>query len=152
MSARPPSPNAQLSAFLSRFSPTIVASAKRCLGKLRRALRGTVQVVYDYRDSVVVSFSPTERGYEAIVTLSVDSRGLRVYFRKDTPDPKGRLEGAGSQVRSVPVESASDLDHGDVHDLIKAAIKHSGVTLPRTPSTRMIIKSGSKKKERARTA
>ena len=49
-------------------------------------------------------------------------------------------------MRSVTLKAASDLDHGDIQALIKAAIEHSGITFPRTGSTRMIIKSESKKR------
>ena len=145
MAARQPSPNAQFSAFLSRFSPEIVALAKQCLPKLRRAFPGSYELVYDYSNSLVVGFSMSERGYEAIVAIAIFPRWVRLYFDKSLPDPKGLLEGSGAKVRSVTLKAASDLDHGDIHALIKAAIKHSGVKFPRTGSTRMVIKSASKK-------
>ena len=145
MTTRQPSPSAQLSAFLSRFPPEIVALAKRCLSKLRRVFPGSCQLVYDYSNSLVVAFSMSERGYEAIVAIAIFPRWVRLYFDKSLPDPKGLLKGSGAKVRSVTLEVASDLDHGDIQALIKAAIKHSGVTFPRTGSTRMVIKSKSKK-------
>jgi hypothetical protein len=151
VNAREPSPNARFSAFLSRFSPEIVALVKRCLPKLRRAFPGTTQLVYDYSNSLVVAFGMSERGYEAIVAIAIDPRGVRLYFDKSLPDPKGLLEGSGAKVRSVTLEAASDLDHRDIQALIKAAIKHSGVTFPRTRSTRMVIKSESKKRRPRRT-
>jgi hypothetical protein len=144
VTARQPSPNAQFSALLSRFPREIVALVKRCLPKLRRAFPGSNQLVYDYSNSLVVAFGMSERGYEAIVALAIFPRGVRLYFDKSLPDPKGLLEGTGAKVRSVTVKTASDLDHGDIHALIKAAIKHSGVTFPRTRSTRMVLKSQSK--------
>ena len=145
MTARQPGPNAQFSAFLSRFPPEIVALAKRCLPKLRRAFPGCYQLVYDYSNSLVVAFGMSERGYEAIVALAIFPSAVRLYFDKSLPDPKGLLEGAGAKVRSVTLKTAADLDHGDIRALIKAAIKHSGVAFPRTGSTRMVIKSESKK-------
>jgi hypothetical protein len=145
VNARQPSPNAQFSAFLSRFPPEIVALAKRCLPKLRRAFPGSTQLVYDYSNSVVVTFGMSERGYEAIVAMAIFPRWIRLYFDKSLPDPEGLLEGSGTKVRSVTLKSASDLDHGDIQALIKAAIKHSGVTFPRSRSTRMVIKSEPKK-------
>jgi hypothetical protein len=151
VNARQPSPNAQFAAFLSRFSPEIVALVKRCLPKLRRAFPGSTQLVYDYANSLVVAFSMSERGYEAIVAIAIYPRWVRLYFDKSLPDPKGLLEGSGAKVRSVTLTAASDLDHGDIHALIKAAIKHSGVTFPRTRSTRMIIRSVSKKQRPRRT-
>jgi hypothetical protein len=98
---RQPSPNAQFSAFLSRFPPEIVA-------------------------------------------MAIFPGWVRRYFDKSLPDPKGLLEGSGAKVRGVTIKAASDLDHGDIHGLLKAAIKHSGVTFPRARSTRMVIKSDSK--------
>ena len=151
MTARQPSPSAQFSAFLSRFPPEIIALVKRSLPKLRRALPGSNQIVYDYSHSLVVSFSMSERGYEAIVAMSILPREVRLYFDKSIPDPKGLLEGSGGKVRSVTLKAASDLDEGDIHALIKAAIKHSGVTFPRARSNRMIIQSESKKRKPRKT-
>lgn len=148
MTPREPSPNAQFSALLSRFPSKVVALAKRCLTRLRRAFPGATQLVYDYRNSLVVAFGESERGYEAIVAVAIDPRGVRLYFQKDVPDPKGRLEGSGTKVRSLTLEAASDLDHGDVPALIQAAIKNSGVTFPRNRPSRMVIKSARKKKKR----
>jgi hypothetical protein len=150
VTAPQPSPSAQFSAFLSRFPPEIVALVKRCLPKLRRAFPGAYQLVYDYSNSLVVSFSMSERGYEGIVTLAIFPGWVRLYFDKSLPDPKGLLEGTGSKVRSVTLKAASDLDHGDIQELIQAAIAHSGVTFPSTRST-MVIKSDSKKRRPRKT-
>ena len=147
MNARQPSPNAKFSALLSRFPPEIVALVKRCLPKLRRAFPGSYELVYDYSNSLVVAFGMSDRGYEAIVAIAIFPDGVRLYFDKSLPDPKGLLEGSGTKVRSVTVKTASALDKGDIKALIKAAIKHSGVTFPRTGSTQMIIKSESKKRK-----
>jgi hypothetical protein len=151
VTARQSSPSAQFSALLSRFPPAVVALAKRSLPKLRRAFPGSHQLVYDYPNSLVVAFGMSERGYEAIVALAIFPRWVRLYFDKSISDPKGLLEGSGAKVRSVALDAASDLDHGDIHALIKAAIKHSGVTFPRTRSIRVVIKSMSKKKRTKRT-
>ena len=144
---RPPSPKAQFSAFLSRFPPEIVALAKRCLQTLRRAFPGSYELVYDYSSSLVVGFGMSERGDEAIVALAIYPRWVKLYLDKSLPDPKGLLEGSGTKVRSVTVEKASDLDRGDIHALLEAAIQHSGVDFPRTGATRIILKSNSKKRK-----
>jgi hypothetical protein len=148
VSARQPSANVQFSGFLSRFPPGTVALVKRCLPKLRRALPGSYQLVYDYAGSLVVAFSMSERGYEAIVSMAIFPRWVRLYFDKSLPDPKGLMQGSGTKVRSVTVKAASELDHGDIHELMKAAIRHSGVIFPRTRTNRMVIKSESMKRRR----
>src|SRR5262250_577748 len=143
MTARQPSPSAHFSALLSRFPPEIVTLVKRCLPKLRRAFPGSYQLVYDYSHSLVVAFGMSERGYEAIVAMAIDPRRVRLYFDKSLPDPHGLLEGSGGKVRSVTLKAASDLDHGDIQALVKAAKKHSGAKFPKTRSNPMVIKSES---------
>jgi GNAT superfamily N-acetyltransferase len=76
-----------------------------------------------------------------------NDRARRVYERHQFRP----IEGSGAKVRSVTLKAASDLDHGDIQALFKAAIKHSGVTFPRTRSTRVVIKSESKKPRPRRT-
>jgi len=146
MNARPPSPEAQFSEFLSRFPPEIVALVQRCLPKLRRAFPGAYELVYEYSNSLVVGFGVSDRGYESIVALAIFPNLVRLYFDKSLPDPKGLLEGSGGKVRSVVVKAASDLDSADIQALIKAAIKNAGAKFPSTLSNPMIIKSVAKKK------
>lgn len=146
MSTREPNASAQLTKFLSRFPTDVATLAKRCLPKLRRALPGCNQLVYDYAASLVVSFGVSDRGYEAIVALAVQKDRVRLYVDKNTPDPEGLLEGAGGKVRSVTLASAAQLDRGAVHELMQAAIERAGVALPRTGKTRTIVKSDASKR------
>jgi hypothetical protein len=152
MADRSPSPNARLLLLFSRFPAKVAAVAKQCLPRLRRALPGTVQLVYDYPHSVVVSFSLTEQGYAGIVGLAVDPRNVRLYVSKDVADPKGLLTGAGSKLRSATVERAADLDRGDLHDLLQAAIAHAGATFPAAQASRIVFKSDAKAKRTGATA
>lgn len=146
MTLRAPAPSAQLAAFLSRFPPETVAFGRRCLSRLRRAFPGSYQLVYRYAHAVVVAFSASERGYEGIVAISIAPREVRLYFDKTIPDPHGLLKGTGGKVRSVNVETPSDLDKGDLHALIKAAKKHSGATFRSGRPVKMIIRSNGKKR------
>ena len=150
MTTRQPSPKSQFSALLSRFSPESISLGKRCLTKLGRAVPGAIHLVYEYNHSVVVSISPSERGYEGFAALSIYPAEVRLYFQggKDLPDPAGLLQGSGGKVRYVIVESASDLDRKEMQALLKAAIKHSGIAIPRTRASRMIIQSVQKDKKK----
>jgi hypothetical protein len=147
MPTRQPSPSAQFAALLSRFPAETVALVKRCLPKLRRAVPAPYEIVYDYANSVVVAFSMSERGYEALVAVAIFPDAVRLYFDKSLPDPKGLLKGAGTKVRSVTINTAADLDHAAIKALFKAAIKHAGATFPPTRSTTMVIKPESKKQK-----
>lgn len=141
------SPDTQFSTFLSRFPPAIVALVKQCLPKLRRAIPHSFELVYDYSHSLVVSLSASEKGYEGIVAIAIFPDRLQLYLDKSLPDPKGLLQGSGTKVRSLTLRAASDLNHADIKALIKAAIKHSGVTVAGTRPAQMIVKSQSKSKK-----
>jgi hypothetical protein len=83
------------------------------------------------------------------------------------PSPSGQVSGHLSRfspeivalatqcppnVRRAILRAPSDIDHGDIRAVFKAAIKHHGVTFPHTRKTRMVIKSVSKKGRPGRTA
>lgn len=150
MTTRQPSPKAQFTALLSRFSPESVALGKRCLSKLDRAVPGAIHLVYEYNHSVVVSISPSDHGYEGFAALAIYPNEVRLYFQggKDLPDPAGLLQGSGSKAQYAIVESASELDKKAMQALLKAAIKHSGIAIPRGRASRMIIQSVQKDKKR----
>jgi hypothetical protein len=147
MADLPPNPSAEFAALLSRFPPAMVALANKILPKLRRAFPGSYELVYDYGKSIVVSYSMTERGYEAIVAVAIFADSFKLYFDKSLPDPKGLLSGAGAKVRSVALESASDFANPDIQALLAAAIERSGVDFPRSGATRMVFKSEAKKRK-----
>jgi hypothetical protein len=150
-----PSATSQFTVMLRRFSPEIVAFAKRCMPKIRRALPGCLQLVYEYRHCVVISFAQSQQGAEGIVALSIYPEEIRLYFQggKFLPDPKGLLQGSAG-VRYVVLESASTIDRPDIQALFKAAIKHRKAKLPRASAAAkspLIIKSilGKKPKKTA---
>ena len=144
-----PSPRSQFTALLSRFSPDSAVLGKRCLTRLGRSVPGAIQLVYEYSHSVVVSISPSERGYEGFAALAIYPREVRLYFQggKDLPDPAGLLRGSGGKVRYAVIESASELDRKEMQALLKSAIRHTGITIPRARASRMIIQSVQKDKK-----
>lgn len=144
MNARPPTDNARFAALLSRFPPEVVALVKASVPKLRRAVPYSHQVVYEYASSLVVSYGMSERGYEAIVAMSVTANGVQLYFDKTLPDPRGLLRGTGTKVRSLTLASADDIDRRDVQALIKAAVAQAGVEGAHSGAATVIFKSDSK--------
>src|SRR4029078_12437744 len=80
---------AELRALIAKFAPTQL----RLVGAMRRWLRKRLptahEVVYEYRDCFVVSYSPNEHGYEGIVAIRGSADGVRLYFNRgrELPDP-----------------------------------------------------------------
>lgn len=68
------SAEAQLHMLIAKFAPAHL----RLIGAMRRSLRKRLptahEVVYEYRDWFVISFSPSERGYEGVLAIRARRR------------------------------------------------------------------------------
>ena len=85
-------------ALIARLAPqhALLISAMR--RSLRRHLPAAHEVVYAYRDWFVISFSPSERGYEGVLAIRGSARGVKLFFNrgKELQDPENLLQGSGS--------------------------------------------------------
>src|SRR5258705_6055474 len=115
---------AQLRALIAKFAPAhlrLIGATRRWL---RRRLPTAHEVVYEYHDFFVISYSPNERGYEGVLAVRASASGVKLYFNrgKELPDPAKLLQGSGAQTRSIDVEGASTLARPEVACLIDEAI------------------------------
>jgi hypothetical protein len=123
------SAEAQLRTLIARFAPAHL----RLIGAMRRSLRKRLpaahEVVYEYRDWFVISFSPNDHGYEGVLAIRACADGVKLYFNqgKELPDPEKLLQGSGKQTRSIDVEGASTLTRPAVARLIGEAIARNRV-------------------------
>lgn len=143
---------AQLRTLIDRFAP----AHRRLIGAMRRLLRKRLptahEVVYEYRDWFVISYSPSERGYEGVLAIRASAEGIKLYFNrgKELPDPAKLLQGSGGQTRSINVEGASTLARPEVASLIDEAIARNPVPFPPTGRGPVVIRSTGAKKRRVR--
>ncbi|HTE41487.1 MAG TPA: hypothetical protein VK629_11695 [Steroidobacteraceae bacterium] len=109
------------------------------------------ELAYDYSSRVVISYSPTDRGIDAIVAIDGRADGVRLYLMHgpQLPDPRKLLLGSGRQARYIQVEAVSRLVHPAVKALIAAAVAQS-TALPLTGKGSLIIKSSAAKKRPSR--
>ncbi|HKE26460.1 MAG TPA: hypothetical protein VKB88_29100 [Bryobacteraceae bacterium] len=119
---------------------------------LRKRVPAAHEVVYEYRDCYVISYSPNEHGYEGVLAIRASANGVRLYFNrgKELPDPAKLLRGSGNQTRSINLERASTLARPEVARLIDEAIARNRV--PFAPAGRgpVVIRSASGKQRRRR--
>jgi hypothetical protein len=121
---------AYLDKAIGRYSPEVAATARAGLKKLRARFPGARQLVYDRRQSLPIGFAPAGRG--AIFSLVLYPRWVRFFFLEGAAidDPDGRLEGTGSQVRSIRLdEHAAILDDPYIRGLMAQALKVAGADL-----------------------
>ena len=146
------SAEAELRRLIAKFAP----AHQRLIGATRRWLRKRLptahEVVYEYRDCFVISYSPSERGYEGVLAIRASANGVRLYFNrgKGLPDPAKLLRGSGKQTRWIPVEGASTLAHPAVASLIDEAIARNRVPFARAHRGSVVIRSASAKQRRPR--
>ena len=124
-----PEPEAQLESFLERFDPKQQKLFRSARAAFRKRFPTANELAYDYADSVIISYTPTEHGKDGIVSIAARSDGVRLYLSggPKLPDPKKLLQGSAGIVRYVPLEAASDLGHPDVKALIAAALDQAKV-------------------------
>ena len=139
----PPSADLQLAGLIAKFEP----KKQKLIKSMRRALRKRFptmnELVYDYTKSLVIAYSPNERGSDGIVAMSADANGVRLFFNYGVslPDPHSILLGDGRQTRYIGIEASKVLLRPEVQALLTAAI--SKVPIPRSKSGHgeLIIKS-----------
>jgi len=138
---------AQLRGLIVKFA----AAHQRLVGAMRRSLRKRLptahEVVYEYRDWFVISYSPDERGYEGVLAIRAGANGVDLYFNrgKELPDPEKLLRGSGKQTRSIHMEGASTLARPAVARLIEEAIARTHVPFARTGRGPVVMRSASVK-------
>ena len=70
---------AYLDRAIGRYSPTVAATARAALGKLRARFPGARQSVYERRQSLPIGFAPAARG-SAVFSLVLYPRWVRFFF------------------------------------------------------------------------
>lgn len=121
----------------------LVAATRKTLLKY---LPTAHEIVYEYRDCFVISYSPSEHGYEGVLAIRGSEDGVKLYFNqgKALPDPTKLLKGS-AQSRWILLESASTLARPEVVRLIDEAIAHNKVPFARDGRGSVVIRSTSAK-------
>jgi hypothetical protein len=146
------SAEAEVRTLITRFAPVHL----RLIGAVRRSLQKRLptahEVVYEYRDFFVISYSPNEHGYEGVLAIRAGANGVSLYFNrgKELPDPEKLLQGSGKQTRSMNLEGASTLARPEVARLIDEAIARNPVPFAPAGRGSVVIRSTSAQKGRRR--
>lgn len=135
----------ELDGFIDKFDPDVAVSVRAALAKMRKRLPGAFELVYDNYNALAIGFASSERSSEAVFSIAVFPKWVTLCFLwgKGLPDPLGLLRGEGSQVRSVRLTDAKDLDSPAIKELMNAALAERPI--PKSSGGRLIIKSISAK-------
>jgi hypothetical protein len=145
----------RIAGYFAKYKPAMAKLAKALRAKLRARLPGLFEIVYMYENqgALVISYSPTERGYEGVCSISVYPDVVKLGFvqgaQLSKSDPNKLLQGQGKMVRYVELGSAADFDRAEIETLIAAAVKLAKLRLDPNAKGAMIVKAEAQK-QRAR--
>ena len=134
---------AELRGLIAKVAP----AHQRLIGAVRRSLRKRLptahELVYEYRDWFVISFSPNDHGYEGVFAIRANADGVRLYLNrgKGLPDPEKLLRGSGKLTRWIDVEGPSTLALSAVASLADEAIARNHVPFAPTGRGSVVIRS-----------
>ena len=134
--------NAQLMAIIDGRSPAMATLTRAVLAKMRAQLPGSVELVYDKKNSLVIGFCSAERASNVINSVATYTRSINLYFFEgDTlPDPEGLLQGSGSMVRSIRITDPAELDRPAVKALLAEARKRADPPLNSQALRRVLLR------------
>src|SRR5687768_17727781 len=95
-------PETQLASYFAKYEPAISKLGKALRAKLRARLPGLFEIVYVYenQNALVISYSPSERGYEGLCSLALYPDRVSLYFGQGAllskSDPNKLLQGRGT--------------------------------------------------------
>ncbi len=158
MKARPKgqtlAPAAELQSFIGRLGPKDQKLFRSVRTAIRRWFPSANELAYDYKTSIVIAYSPTNRGIDGIVSIAARPDGVRLYFAHgpELSDPKRLLLGSAKQTRYISVDTVRRLARPDVKALLAAAVEQASVPLPSKGKGRLLIRgSAAKRKTRGAT-
>jgi hypothetical protein len=147
----------ELAGYFAKYPPAMAKLGKALRAKLKARLPGLFEIVYMYenQNALVISYSPTERGFEGVCSISVYPGEVKLGFGKGAElsksDPNKLLKGQGKTVRYVALNSIADFDRAEIEALIAAAVKLAKLRLDPDSKGAVIVKA-EEQKQRARRA
>lgn len=110
--------------------------------------------MYESQNSLVISYSPSEHGYEGLCSMALYPHGVKLFFARGAllsrADPSQLLQGR-AKVRHVVLNAVADFDRAEIEALMAAALKLAKLRLDGSVKGSVIIRAEAQK-QRARRA
>lgn len=138
---------AELRKLISRFA----SGRERLVSSLRRWLQQRLptahEIVYEYNDCFVISYSPSAHGYEGVLAIRGSADSVQLYFQKgkDLPDPEKLLQGKAG-ARWIVVEKVAALARPEFASLIGEALARNPVPFALSGRGSVIVSPSTAKK------
>ena len=136
-------PPADLVKFLKPYDPEIQALALKVRALVLEEMAPCYENIYDAYSAVAIGYGYSDRLRDGVFHVAVYTKHVNLGFNDGAAldDPLGILEGAGKQIRHIPIRTADDLARPEIRAYIrrarKAAIEDArklGETIPKQPN------------------
>ena len=137
----------QLKSFIAKFDSKIGKQIGECRAAMRKRFPAANELVYDNYNFFVIGYCTTERPSDCVVSLAANAKGvgLSFYYGASLPDPRGILQGSGTQNRFVRLEGAATLQRPEIEELLAAAEAQADPPFAKSGRGKLIIRSISEK-------
>jgi hypothetical protein len=141
------SAEAQLDAFLDKFTPEVAAQARAALARMRARLPGAWQLVYDNYNALAIAFGANDKLSGVVFSIALYPRWVSLFFARgaELSDPLGLLQGAGKGIRHIVLTDIALFDNPGVEALIAQALDLATPPIAPNRPGRLIVKSVSAK-------
>ncbi len=144
----------QISSFIARFTPDMGQQFLQARAHLRALVPCGFELVYDNYNALVFGYGPSARAGEALLSIAAYPRWVNLFFLQGVglDDPQGLLQGSGSRVRHVRLQSAATLALPAVQALLAQALAAAAPAFERAPPLSTVLKAVSARQRPRRPA
>ena len=144
----PVTPASRLAELIGKYSPEIAAAFASARRKMRALVPRGYELVYENYNALGIGYGPGEKGSDAIVSIVAYPRWITLFFLygANLKDPNSLLQGNGSRVRSIRLESPNDIDRADINQLIARAFAPHVARFKECPRLQLVMKSTASKR------
>ena len=148
---------AQLASYFEKYEPAMAKLGKALRAKMRARLPGLFEIVYVYenQNALLISYSPTENGYEELCSIGLYPDEAKLFFVQGAllskSDPNKLLQGR-SATRHVVLNTVADFDRPEIEALMAAALKLAKVRPNASAKGSVIIKAEAQKQRALRAS
>lgn len=146
---------AQLDSYFAKYEPPMIELGKALRARMRKRLPGLHEIVYVYenQNALVISYSPTENGYEGVSSIALYPSEAKLFFSQgaklSAADPKKLLKGS-SGVRHIVMNTVADFDRPEIEALFVAALGLAKLSHDPRAKGSVVIRAESQKKRAGR--
>ena len=135
--------DAQLDAFIDKYTPDMAALTRRLLARMKARVPGATILVYDNYNALAIGFAAGERVKDVVLSLAVYPRWVSLFFMQGRwlDDPQGLLKGGGNRVRHVPAITEASFDDPRIDALIEQALDKADRPIDPAAEQVLIVKS-----------